>query len=265
MLRVKSARRDAVYATLFAAGAAAIHDEGGSVTTHFPREEEARSAAAAIEGVDADAVIELSPSPDVDYSQWRASVGAWEVGNLTVCPPWLAAGRDPARTIVIDPAMAFGTGEHPTTRGTLLLMQQVVRPGDTVLDVGSGSGVLAIGAARLGAKRVIGVEHEPDAVTSAEANVRMNGVEDRVSLLAGDARTLLPLLGPARVALANIASLALLQLLPVIHAALEPGGAAVISGVLTTESAVFRSGLAHWQLVDEHVESDWWTGILGRR
>lgn len=265
MLRVRTAQREAVSAALFQAGAAATQDDGGALVTHFPDADAASNAAAAARAADPAARTELAPSPDVDYSAWRASVGAWEVGRLTVCPPWMAEGRDPAWTIVIDPAMAFGTGEHPTTRGTLLLMQDVVRPGDTVADLGSGSGVLAIGAAKLGAARVIGIEHDPIAATSAEHNVRANGVDDRVTLLTGDAGTLLPLLTPVRVVLANIASLALLQLLPVMHAALAGDGAAVISGVLASEAEVFRSGMRDWRMTREHLEGDWWTAALAKR
>ena len=150
---------------------------------------------------------DLSPAPVVDWSTaWRTQLRAHTVGLLTVTPPWLAAPFLPERTIVIDPAMAFGTGDHATTRGVLGLMQDVVRAGDVVADLGSGSGVLAIAAAKLGAARVAAIESDPDAIGNAEENVAANDVAGRVVVIEGDATVLLPLVAPVRVVLANIIS-----------------------------------------------------------
>ena len=265
MLRVRTARAPEVSAALFEAGALALQEEAGLVTTHFPTEADARDVAGRIAQLDPAAQLEIAATPATDYSRWRASVGAWQVGAITVAPPWLAAGLDPARAVIIDPAMAFGTGEHATTRGALALLQRVLRPGDTVADLGTGSGVLAISAAKLGAKRVTGVEHEADAIGNAQANVEANGVADRVTVIEGDAGTLLPLLAPVRLVLANIASLALLQLMPIIAAALTPDGRAVISGILEAESRRFRAHLDGWRITGELVEDDWWTAAIELR
>lgn len=265
MLRVRTARAAEVSAALFDTGASALQDETGSITTHFPTEADARGAAGRIALLDPAAQLEIGETPDADYSGWRASVRAWDVGAITVAPPWLAAGRDRERTVIIDPAMAFGTGEHATTRGALSLMQRVLRPGDSVADLGTGSGVLAIAAAKLGAGRVVGIEHEPDAIGNAESNVEANGVADRVAVIQGDARMLLPLLAPARLVLANIASLALLQLMPVVADALTPDGEAVISGILAAEAHGFRARLAAWRITHELEEDDWWTAALALR
>lgn len=265
MLRVRTARPADVSAALFGAGALALQEQNGSVTTHFPSEADARAVAGQIAALDPAAQLEIAETPTADYSRWRASVGAWEVGAITVAPPWLAAGLDPAGAVVIDPAMAFGTGEHATTRGALLLMQRVLRPGDTVADLGTGSGVLAIAAAKLGAGRVVGIEHEPEAIGNAESNVETNGVAGTVTVIQGDAGTLLPLVAPVRVVLANIASLALLQLMPVIADALTPDGEVVLSGVLTSEAQRFRATLAAWRITHELAENDWWTAALALR
>jgi ribosomal protein L11 methyltransferase len=264
MLRVRTRRRDAVSTALFDAGALAVEDSGEDITTHFPDEPGANAAADAVRRADPSADITFADSPDVDYSQWRASVRAWEIGELTVAPPWLAAGRDNARSVVIDPALAFGTGEHPTTRGALALVQRVLRPGDFVADLGTGSGVLAIAAAKLGAARVVGIEHDPNAAASAEGNVRVNGVGERVTIIAGDAGTLLPLIAPVRLILANIASLALLQLLPSMHDALTSDGEAVISGILGSEAEAYRPMMRGWQITREHLEDEWWTAAIAR-
>jgi ribosomal protein L11 methyltransferase len=265
MLRVRTARAADVSAALFGAGALALQEEPGAVTTHFRTEADARSAAHQIAVLDPAARLEIGPTQESDYSRWRASVGAWEVGAITVAPPWLATGRDPARTVVIDPAMAFGTGEHPTTRAVLALMQRVLRPDDFVADLGTGSAVLAIAAAKLGARRVIGIEHDAEAIGNAESNVHANDVAHMVSVLEGDAGTLLPLVAPVRLVLANIASLALLQLMPVIANALTTDGQAVISGILTSEAHGFRDRLSGWHVTHELAEDEWWTAAIAPR
>ncbi|CAN5182984.1 50S ribosomal protein L11 methyltransferase [soil metagenome] len=265
MLRVRTTRTADVSAALFVAGAQALQEQAGSVITHFPTEADARSAAGQIALLDPAARLDLGETHEADYSRWRASVGAWEVGAITVAPPWLGAGLDPAHTVLIDPAMAFGTGEHATTRGAIALMQRVLRSSDTVADLGTGSGVLAIAAAKLGAGRVVGIEHEPEAMGNAEANVEANGVAGRVTMIQGDAGTLLPLIAPVRLVLANIASLALLQLMPVIADALTPDGEAVISGILTSEVPGFHARLTAWRITHELVEDDWWTAALALR
>jgi ribosomal protein L11 methyltransferase len=264
MLRVRTRQREAVSAALFKAGALAVLEENDAISTHFPPDVDLGVAEEAVRRADPSASVELSDSPDVDYSAWRGSVRAWNVGAITVAPPWLAHGLDATRAVVIDPALAFGTGEHATTRGVLALMQRVLRPGDVVADLGTGSGVLAIAAAKLGAARVIGIEHDPDAVASAEENLRINGVDARVTVVTGDAGTLLPLVAPVRVVLANIASLALLQLLPSIHDALTQDGEAVISGILQSESEFFRSRMRSWRITSEISEDDWWTAAIAR-
>ena len=123
--------RDAVSAALFAAGAEGLHEEGESLVTHLEFASEVDAISVGVRAVDAHAAVESREIPAVDWSiAWRDMIRAHEVGTLTVAPPWLAADLNPATTIVIEPAMAFGTGDHPTTRGVLRLMQRVVREGD---------------------------------------------------------------------------------------------------------------------------------------
>lgn len=119
--------------------------------------------------------------PDRDWlAEWRAGLEPITVGRLRVVPSWLhddAGGGSPtASTIVLDPGMAFGTGHHPTTRLCLRALQRSDLRGRSVLDVGTGSGILAIAAARLHATRVVAVDTDPDAVAAARGNVRANDV-----------------------------------------------------------------------------------------
>ncbi|MDQ2668525.1 MAG: 50S ribosomal protein L11 methyltransferase [Gemmatimonadota bacterium] len=246
-------------AALFDAGSQGVHEDGDALVTHFPPDEDADAVVAAVRAADPSAVVSVHDVPAVHWSEWRASVGAHQVGRLVVTPPWLAAEFDPASTIVIDPAMAFGTGEHPTTRGMLRLMQQVIRQGDTVADLGAGSAVLSIAAAKLGASRIAAIEIDDGAESSAMDNIRANGVEQSIRYLVGDALVLLALVAPVRVILANIVSSVLVELLPGIAASLADDGVAMLSGILVDERdlmirAIGRAGLS---VIQQEVEGDW--------
>jgi ribosomal protein L11 methyltransferase len=259
--------RAAVATALFAAGSQGVHDDGPALVTHFPPEVDLGPVRAAVLAADAGATIDVHDAPDVDWTEaWKHGVGVQEVGRLTVAPPWLVDGLDPATTIVIDPGMAFGTGEHQTTRRVLELMQGVIRGGDTVADLGAGSAVLSIAAAKLGAARVVAIEMDPDAIENAEENVVRNGVADRVTVIEGDAGLLLPLVAPVRVVLANIISSVLVELLPAIGSALTPDGQAVLSGILVDERDHMLDVLAHdWRVEDEAREGQWWSVAIARR
>jgi ribosomal protein L11 methyltransferase len=169
--------------------------------------------------------------------------------------------------VIVDPGMAFGTGDHATTRSVLRLMADIIRPGDRVADLGAGSGVLAIAAAKLGAARVAAIELDPDAIDNAESNVRINDVEDRVFILLGDAAVLLPLVAPVRVVLANIVAPVLMTLLPAIDGALAVDGRVIAGGVSIDESPAFVDavGDAGWRVEAQDREDAWWAAVLARR
>lgn len=257
--------RDAVSGAMFAAGAQGIHEEGELLVTHLETAAEAAAIESAVRAADLGASIDAVSIPAVDWSvAWRESIRAHEVGTLIVAPPWLASDLDPLRTVIIEPAMAFGTGDHPTTRGVLRLMQSVIRSGDTVADLGAGSAVLAIAAAKLGAARATAVEMDHDAISNAVENIDRNGVADRVRVIEGDAGVLLPLLAPVRVVFANIISGVLVELLPVIARSLTDDGVAILSGILDEERermlSVFLAG--GWHVLSEDAEGSWWSVAL---
>jgi len=259
------ARRDEAIAALFEHGALAVQEIDGGFTTSVEGETRAQALRDAVLTADPDAEVEIAPVPDIDWTEkWRTSVRAHELGRLTVAPPWLAEGLDPARTIVIDPAMAFGTGEHQTTRGVLRLMQDVIRPGDRVADLGAGSAVLAIGAAKLGASSVVAIELDHDAIENAEENVARNGVASIVTVIEGDAGLLLPLVAPVRVVFANIIAGVLRELLPTIKASLAPGGQAILSGILVAERPEMLDFLAahRWTVQREDADEVWWSVLV---
>ncbi len=261
------ANRERALAALFEAGSEGVLEAGDDLVTHFTDDVDTNRLTALVHAADPGATLEFSDVPTVDWTEeWKKGVGAHDLGPLAIVPPWLAEGRDPARTIVIEPQMAFGTGEHQTTRGVVRLMPAVIRKGDRVADLGSGSAVLSIAAVKLGAARATGIEIDADSIANANENTERNGVADRVAILEGDAAVLLPLVAPVRVVLANIISSVLLDLLPVIERALTPDGQAILSGMLVEEremmlDALRRSG---WTLLAEDAEGAWWSAAIAR-
>ncbi len=260
------ADRDAMIEALFAEGSQGVHEDGDALVTHFPPSEDVQRIVDALRSLDSHAVIAVADVPAVDWSEWRANVDAHTVGRLVVTPPWRASEFDPANSIVIDPAMAFGTGEHPTTRGMLRLMQLALRPGDTVADLGAGSAVLSIAAAKLGATRIAAIELDDGAEQSALENIRVNRVSDAIRYMVGDATVLLSLVAPVRVVLANIVSSVLMEILPAIAPSLTTDGVAILSGILVEERelmtrAVARSGM---KIANDDVEGDWLSLLIVR-
>jgi ribosomal protein L11 methyltransferase len=254
--------REAALAALFEMGSQGVHEAGDELVTHFPEETDAAGVVAAVLAAVPTAKVTAELIPAVNWSEeWKKGVGAHELGALAIVPPWLADGRDPARTIVIEPEMAFGTGEHQTTRGVVRLLPSVIRAGDRVADLGAGSAVLAIAAAKLGAGRVAAIELDHDAIANANENVQRNRVDDVVTVVEGDAIVLLPLVAPVRVVLANIISSVLIELLPTIAGALSDDGEAILSGILLEERDMMLGVLsdAGWSVVAEDVEGAWWS------
>ncbi|MBK7907735.1 MAG: 50S ribosomal protein L11 methyltransferase [Gemmatimonadetes bacterium] len=260
-------RAPAIAAAMFAAGAEGVHEDADRLVTHLPAEMDPHAFVTAVRAVDDALVVEHAALEDVDWSEkWRDRITSHQLGALTVTPPWLAEGMDPARTVVIEPAMAFGTGEHPTTRGVVRLMQAAIRPGDSVADLGAGSAILAIAAVKLGAARAFAIEMDHDSIANAEENTERNGVADRIAVLEGNAEELLPLVAPARMILANIISSVLLELLPLIAASLTADGQVILSGILLEERPRMLAALAAhgWTVEAEDAEDQWWSVRLHR-
>lgn len=206
----------------------------------------------------------MEPAQDWELT-WRRGLRDRRVGErLIITPSWVTpdAGPDDV-VIVIDPRMAFGTGEHASTRGALRLLERSIRGGERVLDAGTGSGVLAIAAARLGAASVLAVDLDADAVANATENVRRNGVWDRVEvgLAAVDDAFLGRHSGEFDVIAANILSSVLVPLMAGFHRALRPGGALLLAGILASEADDVREAAtaAGFDVDTEDVEENWWS------
>jgi ribosomal protein L11 methyltransferase len=169
--------------------------------------------------------------------------------------------------IVIDPGMAFGTAEHATTRGCLRLLDRAVKEGDRVLDVGSGSGILAIAAARLGASEVVAIEADSLACEALRENIEHNGVAERVRCIEAMASADdLARMGPVSGVVANIESGPLAALMNGFAAAVEPGGWLVLSGLLDHEwpSILARAETAGFRLSELDAEAEWRSAWLAR-
>ncbi|WP_103029589.1 50S ribosomal protein L11 methyltransferase [Salinibacter altiplanensis] len=193
---------------------------------------------------------------------WEGTLSPVRAGPFLICPTSVdppSAGDD-ATVLRIDPEMSFGTGHHATTRLALRLLANALAPGDRVLDVGTGTGVLAIAACRIGAEAALGVDTHPDAVRNARENVRRNEGADCVTVQKGSVEV-----APGSqydLVAANITRRVLLELMPALVSRLAPDAALLLSGILQSHrdgilDAVASHGLS---LNAEAAEDGWWAG-----
>lgn len=193
---------------------------------------------------------------------WKAHYQPLRVGQrLLIRPLWIDVAPAPGDIeIALDPGMAFGTGTHPTTQLCLEALERLIEPAQTVLDLGTGSGILAIAAAKLGARQALALDIDPIALKATVDNARANGVADKISAECGSLEIAL---GGARsfdLAVVNILARVILQLAEQrLGEIVRPGGAAIFSGIIDTqldevEMALRRTGL---QPYARHQQGDW--------
>lgn len=269
------------------------HEHDGALTIFFS-DPAARDAA--IEAVRRAIPTARTTAREVDDEDWarrsQEALGPVTVGRVVVAPPWAvpdlptlpappalpALPAAPALAalpalLVIRPSMAFGTGHHATTRLCLAAVQLLNLTGTFVLDIGTGSGVLAIAARLLGAEGAFGIDNDPDAVQCARENLALNPGVNRVRFELGDltsprsfdnaglwvARGLEPL-RPADVVMANLTGALLCRTAPALANAFAPGGALIVSGLLAEERDAVVAAFQPLDLVWE-VEEDGWVGL----
>ncbi len=269
-VRTAPERREWLSAWLVSRTGHAVEEREDGTLVGYAADETAADALVAEIGATGGVPVEAARRrvEEVDWStRWRDGLGPRRFGRLTVMPSWIEEAPEPgAAVVVLDPENAFGSGEHGSTRAALTLLERLIRPGDRVLDLGSGSGLLAIAAARLGASRAVGVDDDPEANRVAARNAARNGVSGLTDFIDGDARDLTPLLAPADLVLSNILRTVNATLLAAIAAALRPGGIAIFSGMEEAEADLFRPLLpdASFRLVAEARDTGWWA-VAARR
>lgn len=200
----------------------------------------------------------ISEIPPQNWNEiWEATVRPIRVPPFLVRPSW-APAEEGLHDIVVDPKMSFGTGHHETTRLMLDYIPEFVSKGSTVLDLGTGTGVLAIAAARLGASRVLAVDNDPWSVENAKENVAANQVNGAVSVSEG---TLEDVVEAVDVLLANINTGVLLACIPQFAGNLEDGGVVVLSGMLERDvSTIVESLEANgFSVLRRLGEGEWWS------
>ena len=181
--------------------------------------------------------------------------------RLWICPHWHTPPRPEDVNIILDPGLAFGTGTHPTTALCLEWLDAQNLWGKTVIDYGCGSGILAIAAAKLGARHIWAVDYDPQALTATANNATVNKIGEHLSIHAPDA---LPGV-TVDVLLANILSGPLLELAPRFARLVQPGGKLVLSGILSDQASALLEIYRAWFNMEPATTREEWVRLSGQR
>ncbi|MEO8247665.1 MAG: 50S ribosomal protein L11 methyltransferase [Chloroflexota bacterium] len=224
------------------------------VTAHVPADAAAATAVEATEralwhlqafGLRPVGQLQVTPVDAADWTDaWKAHYATQRIGRVVVIPTWLDEEPRPGEVAIrMDPGMAFGTGLHPTTRGCLELLQAHGPMPPRVLDVGCGSGILAIAALRLGADSADACDTDPLAVEATRANAAANGLAPRLRAWEGTLPAV-PAAEPYPLVLANLVAAVLVQLAVPLAAHTAPGGTLLASGIIEGRAPEVRDALA---------------------
>ncbi|MCJ7510603.1 MAG: 50S ribosomal protein L11 methyltransferase [Dehalococcoidia bacterium] len=185
--------------------------------------------------------------------------------RLVICPTWRShTPREGEAVIRLDPGMAFGTGQHPTTLMCLGALEELLRPGMDVLDLGTGSGILALAAARLGATSVLALDIDPQAAAVARENVRLNGLEAVVQVGEGGLDEALR--ANFDLVMANISAAVIVEMVSALAEVLRPGGVLIAAGFSAESAERVSSALARSGFMEQRALADGdWRGLIARR
>ena len=253
---------DAVIAALHERETAGIEEKSDGLVAYFEDDALTVDELRALLGI----AVEETEIPDVDWvARFRENFRAFAVGGFSIAPVWDPTFDPPPgqQLLVVDPGRAFGTGTHESTALCLRALEEVARrtPLGRVLDVGTGSGILAIAARRLGASSVAAADNDPEAITSAFEHARLNHVSIALALADGGR--------PFRRALfdtviANITGPLLISRASELAALPTPSGRLVLAGLLAEELPDVRAAYASFPVAHEAVKGEWGSLILER-
>ena len=233
----------------------------------FTSPSERDRAAAALRVEFPDATIESIDVPDENWAaRSQAGLRAVRVGSIVVAPPWDVPAGPQNRTrptddlvIIIQPSTGFGTGHHATTRLCIDVLQRLNIGARTVLDVGTGSGVLAIAASLLGASRSVGIDDDADAITAARENLERNP-QAEATLLVADLRA--TDVGSADVVIANLTGGLLISAARTLQDLVARGGSLVLSGLMAVEERDVLAAFPTWTVEHRSEEDEWLCIVL---
>lgn len=208
--------------------------------------------------------FKLEQLEDKDWErEWMDNFHPIKFGQrLWVCPSWRDIPDPTAVNVMLDPGLAFGTGTHPTTALCMQWLDATIKPEQTVVDFGCGSGILGIAALKLGAKRVIGVDIDPQAIEASTANAKRNNVEGQIELYLPKDQ---PKDFQADVVVANILAGPLAELKDIISAYVKPGGLLALSGILESQAQSVIDAYSNEFSFDPIAVQDEWVRLSARK
>ncbi|WP_016956327.1 50S ribosomal protein L11 methyltransferase [Catenovulum agarivorans] len=194
--------------------------------------------------------------------EWMDSFKPIQFGDrLWVCPSWCDIPDPAAVNIILDPGLAFGTGTHPTTSLCLQWLDKHIQPQHTIVDFGCGSGILAVAGLKLGAKKAIGIDIDPQAIEASTANAERNHVLDKLELYLPDAQPQLQ----ADIVVANILAGPLRELAQVISDYVKPGGKLALSGILDSQAEEICQIYSQWFDLEAVAQQEDWCRVAGTK
>jgi ribosomal protein L11 methyltransferase len=209
-------------------------------------------------------VFELKQVQEEDWAEaWKSYFKPEHIGRIVIKPSWEEYTAVPGELVIeLDPGMAFGTGTHPTTRLCLTLLPEVVNGETILLDLGTGSGILALAAAKLGASRIVATDIDPLAVRVAKENFVRNQAQEQIQVYESDLLER-PLPVKFNLVVANIITNAILQVIPSLSKVLEPGGLFLASGIIEERFSEVSSALEQNGFrLSKYITEDGWVGLI---